>query len=1039
MEAFLHNIAEHYFSLLGNDIRNYTFIFESKRAASFFRYYLSKQSEKPFFAPQITTINEFIISIQNKYTVVDQTTLIFRLYQAYISIHKNRDTVESIDKFLFWAEIILKDFDSIDRALIDAKDLYSNIVDYKSMVDNYSYLSEELKENLRKISIEYEKISNKSKEDEENYFRNFIKFWESLYPLYKSFKNILEKDGASYEADIYRYLAENRDIVLDNIDDNKNIVLVGLFHIEKAEEKILKYIKNKLGNKAQFCWDTRSIILRDKSSLAYKIYQRNIEIFGNDYKEDYSNKALLPKDIYLVNSPNAIVEAKSIDKLLEFVYPEIEKDDNFYHNINEATKNLDTAIFIANEAMLIPTVSSLPQEINNINISISYPLAKSAISTFINRWFSLILSTKMINGEYHYSSQSILSFLSMDLVLDIEPSIKELIDSIRNNNLYIVPISFISNIAKENDNELLKIISYDNSFYKDILNNTIRLLELVIEKIYYNKTRQSDDIDLENLIKNENKDDIQNDSLNKIYGLEIEFVYHYYTLVKRLSSLIEEFNDIFDVNKKEEYSSYKYTLIRLLQNLVSSIKIPFEGDPLKGLQIMGLVEARNLDFKNIIILSANEGNLPKTTAIRTLIPTDIRKGFDLRNQDTIMAIDAYRFYRAIANAEKLILVNSNGAKAKGEASRFIKQLELIYDQEIKKINLIPQAKVKELRVQPSLLYRDAKKEFSRFISDDENKLNMSASALNTLIRCPICFYYNTIMKLREDKDPEIGIESNDFGTVVHNVMDELYTSKFKHKPIYTKDIESILKDKIGLNKVITDIYKKTLNKRNISNLDDMYISMVNLYIKRILEYDKSLLRDNEIIFLAAEYKINGKLELFDPESDNKISLNCTASVDRIDIIISKSDPLDTYIRIIDYKTGKAELNGKFEYLFDHKTKFKAINQLMLYCEFIKQKLDRNEDMDILRSYKHLLLKPYIYQTSNMYKDEIDNFQTHLTLDKKELIYDNEIREIYQQGLYYFLKDYFVEDSTLDSINSKIDNRAEEIAKCSYCPISLYNK
>ena len=276
MEAFLHNIAEHYFSLLGNDIRNYTFIFESKRAASFFRYYLSKQSEKPFFAPKITTINEFIISIQNKYTVVDQITLIFRLYQAYISIHKNRDIIESIDKFLFWAEIILKDFDSIDRALIDAKDLYSNIVDYKSMVDNYSYLSDELKENLRKISIEYEKISNKSKEDEENYFRNFLKFWESLYPLYKSFKNILEKDGASYEADIYRYLAENKDIVLDNIDDNKNIVFVGLFHIENAEEKILKYIKNKLGDKAQFCWDTRSIILRDKSSLAYKIYQRHI-------------------------------------------------------------------------------------------------------------------------------------------------------------------------------------------------------------------------------------------------------------------------------------------------------------------------------------------------------------------------------------------------------------------------------------------------------------------------------------------------------------------------------------------------------------------------------------------------------------------------------------------------------------------------------------------------------------------------------------------------------------------------------------------
>lgn len=876
MPLFLKYIAEEISKEYGNDLSNICIIFPNRRSGVFFSHYLSQIIEIPVWPPEITTISNFVEDL-SKLNNADRLSLIFKLYEEFRKVIK---TSGNFDEFYYWGGMLLNDFDNIDKYLIPADSLFYNLKSLKDIESQFSFLDSE------QIKIIKSFWENFNPEKPTVHKMSFRDIWSGLAEIYKLFNERILKEDNAYEGLIFKELVNI--LKADNNYPLKfdHYLFIGFNALNKCEEFIFDYFRKR--NVASFIWDYDELYLKDNIHEAGHFLRNNIRKFpppkiANE-KKLFNNLSIPNRKINVLAVPSDISQAKIINRLLKNIPSAI------------AESHDQTALVLPEESLLMPVLSSIPEEISDINITMGYPIKNTSVYSFIEFLINLNKYVKeKEEGKCFYYYREVLSILNHQYIVSLKTEESRVIES----SIKITNHIYIS----ETDLQL-------NLLFKQIFNrqsaknNFPEYLMAILFNI------------LENNSENEGPKE------RSVSFIEKEFIYKVYLTIKRLSGILDEQNINIGFN----------VLMKVLLQTISSLRIPFEGEPLKGLQIMGLLETRLLDFENIILLSANEGVLPRRTVDSSYIPYNIRRAFGLPVNEHNDAIYAYYFYRLIQRAKNIYLVYNSSVSDKGissgEQSRFISQLEKDTDFIIHKMNIgfdLSMTLPEKIRIKKTKIIFER---LNRYLSDSGNNDYLSPSALNTYIDCSLRFYFRYIAGLKEAEEIIEDVDSMLFGSIIHKTMEELY-KKHLNQTITTEIVDSILKNDDIIRDVIKNSFVSIYNKEDknidheLSGKNSLIFEIIRDYVEIVLKFDKKtapfkIIALEENLYTQIHYTINGV--------SKKVDIGGT--IDRI-------DSFRDIIRIIDYKTGKPgystkDLNTLFEK--DNNTRNNSIFQTLVYSK-----------------------------------------------------------------------------------------------------------
>ena len=629
MIPFLYNVAQAYYKADGQNISRYTFVFPNRRAGVFFQHYLSQIADKPIFSPQILTIADLFEQL-SPYKKADRIEMLFMLFSIYKQVGK---TNETFDEFLYWGEMLLNDFDDIDKYLVDAQQLFRNIKDLKDIDAGFSYLSETQIEVIRRFWSNFLPVGENDKK------KDFLEMWEVLFQLYSSLRNQLAEKNQAYEGMIFRDVIDSFSKNPDYELPYEKIIFIGLNGHSKSEEKLLSYLHKK--GIADFYWDYSSPLVRDPQNKASFFMDKNKVQFPSQLALQPEELSLDHPTVEAIGIPSSIGQAKYVHTIIKSLLAE--------NQIVSSDQAMNTALVLPDENLLLPTLYSIPPEIDKINITMGYSLNNSSVSGLMEHIFELQKNVRRSENSAGFYYKPVLAILNHRYITNIAgQEAKQLRQSILQYNKIIISVKeleihpLFSLIFKTIDNW------YDAPEYlKDILSTLRRSL--------YNQKE----------IENE-EEQISARSVD----IEGEFIVEYYKTINKMNDALQ--NVSFEI-KIETY-------FKLLKKLIVNISVPFTGEPLSGLQIMGVLETRALDFDNLIILSMNEGIFPLKRATSSFIPYNLRKGFDLPTYEHQDSIFAYHFYRLINRAKRIYLLYDTRTEGlqSGEVSRYFKQIKHLY-------------------------------------------------------------------------------------------------------------------------------------------------------------------------------------------------------------------------------------------------------------------------------------------------------------------------------------------------------------------------
>ncbi len=885
---------------------------------------------KPIFAPDCIAINELFSKLSPLHQA-DNLGLLFSLYKHYINITQNPET---FDEFYAWGETILSDFNDIDKYLVNAEQLFSNLYDLKAIENTFDHLTEKQIAAIKHFWKDFQ-------EDKYTGNRhNFLQSWLTLYPLYKEFKTELISNNEGYEGLIYREVAENiKSSKLNEELPYDRYVFIGLNALNECEKTVLGHYK-KL-DKADFIWDFQSDMIQDRDNKAGFFLRDNIALFPQNPKLDFDSTS--EKSYQSIAVPSNTGQTKIISELLA------EKGISTQEQYN------DTAIVLLDENLMIPLLHSLPENIDEYNITMGYPLKSSGIYTLFNQILNLQKNIRIIDGMPSFYHKNIISILKHSFVSKhFDDDCQKLTNTITEKNL----IYTNQDILGVNDLFRLIFTKIDNAL-------NLPLYFKHIFSLFLNLYKKDNEETEEEQIKT--KDDL----------LEKEFLYHLYISISRFDDLIQDSDIIPGID----------ILSRLLRKHIDGISVPFYGEPLKGLQIMGILETRTLDFENIVFLSFNEGVFPNATPPNSFIPHNLRYGFGLPTIEHQDAISAYYFYRITQRAKNVWMVYnaSNNGMQKGEISRFFSQLKYIYNKDIAERNQSYQVELSTPK--PIQIQKDEKvlKKLQGYITKDGR--NLSASALNNYIDCQLKFYLGNVEQIKEVDEVKEDIDGSTFGKIFHYTAEHLYAPY--EGAIITKELlYQIKQNDREIEEKIKEAYAKEYFKSDtvldLKGRHQIFARIIKKYIKQLFAVDM-----NKAPFT---YRKGEQRMLFTFEFNTNKTANFIGFIDRV-------DEKDNITEIIDYKTGAVPNNvNKFTDLdaefADYKNRKGAIFQTFLYS-WAYSKLYNTKDVKPLVYYIRKLysdLRPEIYHDKNIVENASDYYEQFEQLLKEILqeIYNPEI-------------------------------------------------
>lgn len=927
---FLRQLAAHYVGG-GEDLKGLCFVFPNRRSMVFFRKWLAEEVTarlgRAVVAPQMLTVNDFFIKSAGL-RPADRIGQLIDLYSCYGKLYPK---AESLDEFIYWGDVILGDFNDIDKYLVDPESIFTNISDLKAIQDDYSHLTPTQREAIGRFLSHFREkdmrvsanLSSGRGRDVKGVFREI---WDILFPLYKSFNALLESRGEAYEGAIYRRLAQKvreepvADLMAEVFPHTSKFIFAGLNALNACEKAVLK--KMKEAGIAEFCWDYCGPMIRDPHNRSSLFMEENLRIFPSALPSEAFYRGV--PEVTVVSVPSSVGQIKLVSDILKGEKPD------------------DCAVVLPDESLLMPLLNSIDPQIDRINVTMGYPLQASELHSLMKSLSVMQLHRRVRNGSCSFWYKPVQDVLANGIFRKAtagDSAVLKMIEELRAEPSYYIAA------------EKLAVTTFTSLIFSNLdLDSKGRGADVAV--VYAKWQKEVVSAVAEKLAGNPEM------------ALEIDLAKEYWNCVNRLEGIAKA--------RGEEFNISLQSYISLLNSLLAGVAVPFNGEPLAGMQIMGPLETRALDFRNVVLLSCNEGVFPGRQSSNSFIPAELRRGFDLPTPDYRDAMWAYYFYRMISRAEKVWLVydsRTEGVKS-GEESRFIKQLNYHFNL---KINWrVASAPLKPVSFETEIPKTQEDVDFLR------EHCVLSPSSLNEYISCPAKLYFSKVKGLRGDDEISENLDASNIGTIYHNVMRAIYMGMDELR--CDRSFDKLEKGNltVGVPVVTAEYLRECLGQKELIRhkiaffiCDLLRTDSVrgrNLVTAEIiLEYVlKTLARDIELLESqgAGGFTIVG---LEQPLRGRYGGFRFMGSADRIDSLDGVN------LRMLDYKTGADEASildvkdGNEEELaasvFDRnnpkRKDVKALLQFWLYDRMLR-------DSEIVRPYKGLIYNS-MYSAPSMFK------------------------------------------------------------------------
>lgn len=873
MKSFIAQLAEHLYAKYGDDISSLYIMFPSRRARLFFADALSQIAVRPLWQPSYCSIDELMEEISGLH-VGDNTRLITELYKIYSRYHN-----ESFDTFYFWGEMLLADFDSIDKYLIDADMLFSNISDLKTIESDYSYLTPEQIAIIAQFWKSFGMESEFSHEKEQ-----FIGIWKSLAPIYHAYRERLANQAMAYTGMIHREAAEKIKSAegLPQYDSPRKYVIAGFNALSECEKRLFAYLDKSF--EVDFFWDYDNYYLKDSEQEAGLFLRENVGRFAQRTSLAYSYEEFsAPKDIRVIAAPSDSLQCKYVGDFLEQTAQRLGR-----------APDKETAVVLTDENLLLPVLHSMPDCVEKINITMGYPLRQTLAYSFVERLIELQNHKKERGQGVVFYHSDVMGLLTHPYILESCGSDAQRLSEaiVKRGQVYVDAARMCEGLDAQG---LICTVFRATNDWLSVADFLVDVVSQVAQ------TSQGDE-------------DIKQ---------RTEF---FTTIVDNIIKLRNSLQDCYVELTVHVFAS-------LLRRIMQTLRIPYEGEPLSGVQIMGILETRNLDFENVIILSVNDDTFPGNRASSSFIPYNLRFAYGLPTPAHHEGVYAYYFYRLLQRASNIQLVycSRSDDKSSGEQSRYIHQL--IYESPHKiethaigvDVNLKP--------AEPIIVEKSGEVAEKLYAMLDNSSFKLSPTAFYSYIECPLKFYFRAVAHLKKDDQVTEDIDNSMFGTIFHRAMELLY------EPIIGNPIPQAYIGKLIGSSEVADAVEIAINEKylhekgtkdveyggNVLLIRDIIIKYINTCI---LPYDRG-----NIDFTVVELEKVLACEFDLAVGAEQHTIRFSGLADRVDRLT------DATIRVIDYKTGSRHIEfTNITSLFGdvRKDRSSAVMQTLLYAMMINR-------------------------------------------------------------------------------------------------------
>lgn len=951
MNTFLHYVAKDIIQKYGNNLSKIAVVFPNKRASLFLNNELARLTDKPIWSPAYITISE-LFRQHSELQTANPLKLVCVLYRVF---QKVTGSNESLDHFYGWGQLMITDFDDIDKNMADADKVFANLSDYHEF-DDVSYLTPEQEEILKRF------FSNFSSEHNSELKKRFLNIWSNFREIYHSFNEALAEEGLAYEGQLYRKVVEEGCL---NLKYDKYL-FVGFNMMQKVEQELCNKLQKE--GKAVFYWDFDKYYLNPKkqginmSSGAGHYISQYLEYYPNELDnmdEEIYDNLTKNKDISYVSATTENIQARYISKWL------LEKERY------KAGKR--TAIVLADESLLQTVIHCIPKEVEKVNITTGYPLAQSPITGLVKQLISLqTLGYRKDLDKYRLHWVQIL--LHHPYIKYISEKSQEIFDDLNSQKTFYLSKE---QLGKDDNLKLLFSNAYSNDDSK--LTTNSKLLHWIIDVLRIVGTGIG--------LAEESNDPLAEESIFRMY-----------TLLNSMVALVDD----------KELDVDLITLEKLINQVVQSTSIPFHGEPAEGIQIMGVLETRNLDFDHVIVLSCNEGKLPKGINDNSFIPYAIRRAYGLTTIDNKVSIYSYYFHSLLQRAGDITLVYNNATSdgQTGEMSRFMLQLMVESGHKINKLNIVaqqtPQHSLPEgIKKTPEIMN----------IINEINRL--SPTAINTYIRCQLRFYYRYLQRIKEPENDDNEMNNAFFGSIFHRVAELFYEPYYKNKQLIQKeDIDRALKNKALIDACVEQAFREILFK--VSKNTHVEYNGLQLINRQVIKdyFIKQLKIDQQLCPFRIRGLEKSVYEDFDIKGTRIVKIG--GSIDRLDEL--ERPGKQPVIRVVDYKTGtnnSTNVKSLEEVFTDENLKNHTdyYLQAMLYSLIVRD-----------QSKENLPVSPALVFIQ---KQGTDNADCTLRINKEPIEDIATYSDEYREGLINVVSDIFNPELTLQP--------TEDINRCASCP------
>lgn len=933
MKPFLLELAEKLYRRHPRHLDGLTLVFPNRRAALYFRKHLSQLLDRPAFSPKFYTIEDFISSF-SAWKIPDKLELIHQLYQVYFDVvnaspddsAEQTERTEPFDQFYFWGDMLLRDFDEVDKYRVNAEHLFKDLSHQKELDNTFDFLTEEQQAFLKSFWINFDVTDSANKQ-------KFLYIWRLLPAVHRSFRSRLSEQGLAYEGMLHRTVAE--DLLAGRalfsfpvVDDEPSLHFVGFNALTRAEETIISFFVDR--GVAAVHWDIDAYYSNNNTQEAgrfFRFYQQH-KVLGKTFPNDVPSNLLERSrraaagagdggEINLFGAAQPVGQAKLMAQVLR-------------EQIAKGMDPEDTLIVLPDEKLLMPVLHGIAGDVGTLNVTMGFPLSSTPLFNFVE----LLIDMQISRKDDQFNHRSVLALLGHPYVVAADAGLanskrKEIL---QHNWVHVSPGFLASGIVLH---RLMFQVPGDGGH--TIYTTTVYLKDIITAV----------------------------GGLPLLSDFDKEYAFHFITLLNRIQHIMgtAEAARVYataPATAKEARAREREALksfLRLFRQLIRAEKIPFRGEPLRGLQIMGVLETRNLDFKNVFILSLNEGALPSFSSKGSYIPFTIRKAYGLPTPEHQDAMYAYLFYRVLQRAENIFLFynSETDVLGQGEMSRYLQQL--LYESGLPVQRHVLHNAMRPHAITPITIRKDDKvfDSLARHCTGQKQPRELTPTALNDYIECRLKFYFRHVARIREAREVEEDLDARVLGNFLHKVMELFYQQIINAKRSTT------------LEPVDFDRYEPKIDRI----IDRVFIEAYGLDPQKTVVYEGQRLVVKEVVkrFVDRIVTIDRAYAPFTLEALESRGMNYTVTLGAdgnpgvvIGGIIDRADRKGNVLRVIDYKTGKDELSFEnVTTLFERQGKRnKAAFQTMLYA------------LLFYKNFKHegnLKLVPGLMNRINLFDDD----------------------------------------------------------------------